>query len=447
MKIIKLLNKANLIILLVSFLIFAKSLNAEDEPVDIWELEKKTTENSLTDVVEEKENIETIFEIKNLDSSESISTINSSILNDNENKITGLYDPEENNLNINMWISSDGNEIKSIYNKISKLNLSEDSNKILNIALLTNSHAPSKNINENDFVNLKLDYLIKNNDKKLIELYLLKNQKNFYNSKLIKYLINSYLEDSDLDSSCNILKKINYVSDDYIDKFKIYCLINNNKREEAQLLFDLNNETGKIDDFYNNKFIFLMGYIEDANEVVLDNNILNFHLSHRTNSNFYYQPDANTPKFIWKYLSSSNLLENVDTIDLEDAEKIILIEQATHEENYQEKELFELYKRFQFNINQLLNAKENYKLLKNYEARALIYQRLILTKDTEELLFFAEKLKQLFSKDNIENAFNKELKKILSLIEDQNVIPSNYTSFYLDNIKNEVKNEKKNKNQ
>ncbi len=57
MKIIKLLNKANLIILIVFLLIFTKSINAEEEPVDIWELEKTTTENPLTDVAEEKENI------------------------------------------------------------------------------------------------------------------------------------------------------------------------------------------------------------------------------------------------------------------------------------------------------------------------------------------------------------------------------------------------------
>ena len=100
--------------------------------------------------------------------------------------------------------------------------------------------------------------------------------------------------------------------------------------------------------------------------------------------NFTYQPNENTPKFIWKYLSSSNLLENVNTIDLEDIEKISLIEKATHEKNYEEKELFDLYKRFQFNINQLLNVKDSYKLLKNYEGRALLYQRLLLTKDTNQ---------------------------------------------------------------
>ena len=61
-----------------------------------------------------------------------------------------------------------------------------------------------------------------------------------------------------------------------------------------------------------------------------------------------------------------------------------MVEKATHEKNYDENELFELYKRFQFNINQLLNVKEAYKLLKNYEGRALLYQKLILSKDVNQ---------------------------------------------------------------
>ena len=82
-----------------------------------------------------------------------------------------------------------------------------------------------------------------------------------------------------------------------------------------------------------------MKYIEQPSEEISDKNILNFHLSHRTIPNFNYQPKNNTPKFIWKYLSSSNLLENIDTIDLEDIEKISLIEKATHEKNYRRKRI------------------------------------------------------------------------------------------------------------
>ena len=64
-------------------------------------------------------------------------------------------------------------------------------------------------------------------------------------------------------------------------------------------------------------------------------------------------PNENTSKDVWKYLASANLLEKVENIDLEDIEKINLIEKAVHDGNYNEEDLFNLYTRYQFNFNQL----------------------------------------------------------------------------------------------
>jgi hypothetical protein len=437
MKILKLLNKEILSIFIIFTLTFLNNLKAEDEPVDIWDLEKKLEDNSSNEVIEIKEDPnESKIKLNIIESSNTKNIIDSNPLEENTTNIVGLYDPEENGLDMDLWTNSDGEEIKSILNKINKINLSKDAKEILEIALLTNSYFPKKNITEEDFINFKLNYLINNNDRNLIKKYLIKNEKNIYNAKLIKFYLNSFLENSDLENACKIFEVVDYFEDDYISKFKIYCLINENKREEAQLLFDLYSERDSKDEFFENKFNFLMSYIEKADGNILEDNILNFHLSHRTNPEFIYQPSNNTPKFIWKYLSSSNLLEKIDTIDLEDSEKIFLIEKATHEKNYDEKELFELYKRFQFNINQLLNVKDSYKLLKNHEGRALLYQRLILTEDEIQILDLSYKLKDSFIKDNIENAFNSELKRVLSKVT-QEQVPSNFSSFYNDNLINE----------
>ena len=43
-----------------------------------------------------------------------------------------------------------------------------------------------------------------------------------------------------------------------------------------------------------------------------------------------------------------------------------------------EEDLFELYKRFQFNLNQLLNVRDHIQLLSNIEARALVIKRFYL---------------------------------------------------------------------
>jgi len=442
MKILRLLNKKNLSIFIIFFFSLLNNLKAEEEPVDIWNLEKKSNEGTTSALSEIDDTEEVSIGVQTNNSKNTSNIIKSNILEENKISIVGLYDPEDNELSIDMWSNSNGNEVKLILNKLDKTDLSKDAKEIFEIALLTNAYFPKANITEEEFINFKLNHLIRNNNKDLIRKYLIKNENNIYNSKLIIFYLNDYLENSDLENACKIFDKINYFVNSYINKFKIYCLINQNQREEAQLLFDLNRETGMEDEFFENKFNFLMKYIENNDEKVSDDNILNFHLSHRTNLEFIYEPTENTPKFIWNYLRSENLLENFSLVDIEDGEKVSLIEKATHEKNYEEKELFELYKRFSFNINQLLNVKESYKLLQGYEGRALLYQRLILTKDINELLDLSYKLKESFIKDKIENAFDSELKEILSKINEEEV-PSNYSSFYSVNLKAETL-EKKN---
>ena len=71
----------------------------------------------------------------------------------------------------------------------------------------------------------------------------------------------------------------------------------------------------------------------------------------------------------------SKLVPLNDKIKISELDRISVIENAVHNRNYPEKDLFQIYKRFQFNINQLLNAEEFYKSLSNIEGRALIYQK------------------------------------------------------------------------
>ena len=112
--------------------------------------------------------------------------------------------------------------------------------------------------------------------------------------------------------------------------------------------------------------------------MISEKNILDFHLAHRTNPDFIFEPKKDTQKLIWRYLSTSNLLYKTEEIDITELDKISIIEKATNDKNYSEDDLFTLYKRFQFNINQLLNATASYKTLPDIEARALIYQKILL---------------------------------------------------------------------
>ena len=436
MKISKLLDKNYLSIFVILFILLNSFVAAEDEPVDIWNLENKNEENKSEIILQDNDiSADSIIQIQTNQSNE-FEIVKGNKLNSNNINLAGLYDPAENGLTIDMWSNSDGNEIVSIFKRINKIKLSNDAKEILDIALLTNSYFPKKNISEGEFLNYKTDYLIQNGNLELIKLYLIKNQNNSNNSKLLRYYVEEYLANSDLENACSIFNEINLINDDYLTKFKIYCLINENRTEEAQLQFDLMKELDFNDEFFEKKYNFIMGYTSDDEKQISEKNILDFHLSHRTNPQFQYKPIKNTSKIIWRYLSTSNLLENIDEIDLEDIEKLSLIEQATHEGNYSEKELLDLYKRFQFTINQLLNVKDTYKLLPTVQGRALLYQRLLLSKDPEQILDLSSKLKDSFVSENIENAFNKELSKMLGKINVAD-IPSNYSTFYTKNLINQ----------
>jgi len=443
MKILKLLNSKYLSILLLIFLTIV-TVNAEDEPIDIWnidqnKIEENSSSNNLNNLETNSGDAEitqpSIFELQPEKELETVQV--SSDLNSQEIKIIGLYDPEDYDLKIDLWSNSNGDQLKYLFSNINKMQLSKDASELLNIILLTNAYNPEQNITNEEFLKIRSNWLIKNNDRELIEEYLIKNQILNLHPDLSKYLIDEYLSEANIEKACELfLKNSEVISDDYLSKFNLYCLINAGRAEEAQLILDLKKELGFKDEYFEKKLNDLFGYAKDPEQAISEASILDFHLAHRTNPDFIFEPKKNTDKKIWKYLSASNLLYNIEEIDIAEEEKISLIEKATHDKNYSEKDLFSLYKRFQFNINQLLNASESYKSLSNIEARALVYQRSLLESDTEKKLEFIKLLKDLFTKDGYANAFDDELKEILEKIE-PNDVPSNFTIFYSNNLKEE----------
>jgi len=443
MKNLKLLNKYYLSALI--FCCFFGFTVQSDEPIDIWNIEEKKTIKNLN-IIEniEKKNVteNSIYKMQSQKKDEPNIEEDKTLIS-KEIKIIGLYDPAENGLDINMWSNSNGDQILNIFKRINKINLSKDASEILDILLLTNAYYPEINISKDQFLKLKSNWLIKNSNLQLIENYLLKNQIINDHPKLTKLLVDDYLSRSEVKKTCEIFSNIkDSIHDDYLSKFNIYCLINDNKKEEAQLLLDLKKENGFKNKFYEKKINFLMGYSNEPDLEISENTILDFHLSHRTNPKFKFEPNNSTSKEIWKYLSTSNLLDSIKDIDLTNLDKIKEIEKATHEKNYTEKELFELYKRFQFNINQLLNIRESTKVLSTIESRALIYQGILITTEIENKLLLIRALKNSFKNEDIENAFVVELRTLLKEIEKEEV-PSNFTLFYdnhIDEDKTELTN-------
>ena len=439
MKILKLLSKKNYFIFL--FFIFF-NISLANEPVDIWNIDKSKIEPNQENQDEkeisneESEQAVSIYDLNNKKKDDNKNTVFQESNIKDKISLFGLYDPDQNNLSINMWKNSEGEEIIRILNKILSQNLSKDAVDILEIALLTNANIPNKNITKEEFYNFQKNFLIKKKDLKLIKLFLEKNKEFYGKDDLVNYYANHYLSEGNVEKSCEIFEVIDEVTNDYASKLKIYCLVNSNQIEKALLIFDLKKEMGLKDSFFEKKIYNIVGFETENDNQISDKNLLELHLSHRTVENFDYTPNENTSKDVWKYLASNNLLEKIENINLEDIDKIKLIEKATHERNYDENQLFNLYTRYQFTFNQLLSAKDNYKILDKSSQRALIYQKMLLTNEVSEKLFLTRLLKKLFENDNLSDAFYFELSKILSEIDSAN-ITSDFTSFYENNIINE----------
>ncbi len=232
MKILKLLNKKYFSIL-IFYLLSATNTFAENKPVDIWNLEKKETDIVVeTNISDQNQNKSAGSSIYDMQSNKKIDPIKlDQDIASKEIKIVGLYDPAEYGLSIDMWSNSDGSKLKSLFKNINKYNLSQDASEIMNISMLTNAYYPNQNISEQEFLKFKSDWLIKNSNLDLIEEYLIKNQTTNLHPELTRFLVDTYLSDSNVKKSCEIFSNITKpIEDEYLSKFNLYCLINYGKK-------------------------------------------------------------------------------------------------------------------------------------------------------------------------------------------------------------------------
>ena len=150
MKISKLLNKKYFSIILI--ILFVQIIQAEEKPVDIWNIDEKTKADNEILIIQtdnydgeaDQENISNLYKNSILKKNKSIEF--SENLNSNEITIIGLYDPEDNGLDVDMWSNSDGDQLKNIFTKLKKIDLSDDASEIMKISILTNAYPPKKNI-------------------------------------------------------------------------------------------------------------------------------------------------------------------------------------------------------------------------------------------------------------------------------------------------------------
>ncbi len=403
-------------------------LHAEDE-IDIWNKEKKITEDKKldTNITDKKINSKTFSKI-NIKSN--IQIENEILNNTQDNEIFGVYDPAENNFNLNMWSNTESEKVRSSIKRINKINLSNTSKKIFEKTLFSFAYPP-QGMSDNEFIDFKINWMIDNGETDLIEKFLNQN-KTFHNKKrIIQYLVDKNIALANIKEGC---KKINFIDknikDSYLEKFRIYCLVFKDKKNEAQLLYDILKEQKRSDKFFDDKINFLLGITNKTSNKIKENNLLNFYLSSVTIEDFKFEPTAKTKKIIWEYLNAANLIKFED---ITNKNKLKNLEIAANQNQFDKNKIFDIYRKIPFELNSLINANNIYQTLENIESRALIYQKFLLSDNIESKIKLLFLLEELFKKDDLSNIYIKFLSDRLKEIDFENV-PDSYKEVVQKNI-------------
>ena len=399
-------------------IIFSLNQLKSEDKIDIWKnnTNKKQTEIQTNNESKTNENSNSI--IKSLNKNNNIKIEGEPINLNEEEKIFGLYDPADNNFDLNMWSSTSAEDVRASIKRLKKIKLSKTSNDIFQNVLLSYSFPP-KGMNEKEFTSLKVNWLIENNRSDLIEDFLKQNEKFENKSKAVQFLVDENIAQANIKEGCNKIKFIgSSIKDPYLEKFKIYCLVLNNRNTQAQLLLDLLREQKKSDNFFDDKINFLLGISDKTSEKINEKNLLNFYLSSITIKDFKYIPTNKTKKEIWKYLNAANLITIENT---NDKEKIKDLEIAANKGQIDEKIIFDIYKQIEFDLNTLINARNLYKNFEPSDARSLIYQKYLLVENYDNKVEYLLLLEELFKKDKLIKIYSKFLSDRLKEIGLENI--------------------------
>ena len=416
--------------LLGLFIIFNFSPLYSEEKIDIWKNKKQT--NTRTTETESKE----VQKKPNLKSSQTLQALEkiqieeSPSIQSKEKKVYGIYEPANYDFNLNMWSTTKAEDLRSSLKRLKKIELSKASNDILEAILFSFSYPP-QDMSEKEFVDLKISWLIQNERVDLMESFLKQNKQFESKRKVVQYLVDKNISGGNIKEGCKKIRFIDAeIKDSYLEKFKIYCLVFDDKKPEAQLLLDLLREQNQSSKFYDDKINFVLGVTDKTSEKINEKNLLNFYLSSITAKDFTYEPTKNTKPEIWKYLNSANLIK------LEDAsnkDKLRELEIAANNNKLDKKKIFEIYKQIPFNLKTLLNAKNNYQSLDESDARALIYQKYLLSEGNESKIEYLFLLEELFKKSDLINIYSKFLSDKIKEIGIEN-LPNNYQEIALAKI-------------
>ena len=378
------------------------------EPKDIWKKSKEINiqENEkkiIKDNNLDKDLPQTVFDKEKIDLS--VNKINQSGEIIDDEIIFGLYEPQETKISLNFWSVIDQSTydrfIKNILKK-NKKSLTALSERIL-FTKTNLSSFPDKGKMHLEFIT---EWLIKNQKMNLSDKVVKQNKVINNNSQLIKFLFTHYLSNGQIDKACNYINLKNAtVQNVELDKFKIFCLLNNKKIKQALSQLELTRETNSLDNFFVEKINFLTG-ISDRKGAKNFDNVFNAHLTIKVINNEEikfenFSKSKELRNYFFKSGIANKLLEETMKKSSTDEknklnELVIFLERSANEELYQIKKILEIYKKYNFSFDQLFRVDDAVKKLKRPESHAILYQAMLLAQKPETkikiLNSFREKL-------------------------------------------------------
>lgn len=418
--------------ILILFIFVSPPSLVLSEPKDIWKQSQEITikENQNKKIENSENNLnkdlpQTTFDKEKLNLS--VNEISQSEEINDQELIFGLYEPEDTKINLNFWSDVDNN----LYSRVFETLLNKEKNSLVAVSEKVLFSKSNINVFEDKgerHLSFIADWLINNQKMKLIDQVIDQNKIINKNAKLLKFLFTHYLSLGQIDKACSYTKLMTVdVQSIDLEKYKIFCLINNKKIKQAQSQLELTRETSSLDNFFVGKINFLTGISDQKSDINFDN-VFYTHLTLITNDSLELKyNNFSKSKELRNYFFKSNLANKL----LDDAMKdtspdkkkelndlVIFLERSVNENLYPYEKILDIYKKYNFSFNQLFQVEDAVKNLRRPESHAILYQAMLLAQKPDIKLKILNNFKDKLTVNGLEKiaepVYYLELEKIYS---------------------------------
>ena len=406
-------------------------ISFSETPKDIWEqsksIKKVETNNNLETQNKQELPPTTILQIPKTELE--ISNISQTeIEQSNRQAIFGIYDPGATNIPVTFW----DNISPEIFDSFRQTMAQGDNRRSVNQLIARVFFSKTNLSNHEDkgvaYLNFVSSFLAHSQDTKLIDSVIDQNNLLLNNEQLLGFLINNNFSNYQIEKACKYAQNLGAEIKNFeLQKFKILCLVQAKESKKALANLELIRENGFKDDFFIQKVNFLLGMLLARQGESKTDTLLNIHLSSLVDPMFnpsfsVFKGDLNKTKYFFNSpFVEKILLENKDSkkefVTEDDFALVEFLEQGSNIELFKTENIFAIYKKIIFGIEDLLNPNETYIKYHPVKGRALLYQAILLTKDQQQKLTFIEALQNSYKKSKFLNLGNKVYYQLISDID------------------------------